>query len=338
MAIPDVAVTRYGDEIKGGSALDVNNTAVTYVPTATGNTANLNSVVTDPNGDAWIIDANGDAKKVGTVSCQAFYDTQTFTATAGQTSFTLINAPSGDVRFSRNGASLHDAAANVVGNVVTYVPAQNGNIALLAGDRIEISYVYNICSGGATPTVVDGSETKVIAGTNITVTGSGTAGSPYTVSLAASKIGSYAQLTNTGAITTGLTAGSKVNLVTLDATWGTMVVPNTASATMTLKAGGVYRIDAGLLALFSTTAAGMRYGIYANGTKIGTTGTGAPISHTTNNGQMNNFASAYLAPTADTTIEVRIEAVANGPTQIGGFNLSTAGRDCFFSAHCIGLQ
>ena len=45
---------------------DVNNTAINYVPTATGNTNNLNSIVTDSSGDKGIIDANGDATKVTT--------------------------------------------------------------------------------------------------------------------------------------------------------------------------------------------------------------------------------------------------------------------------------
>ena len=119
-----------------------------------------------------------------TVTCQAFFDTATFTATAGQTSFTLGNTPSGDIQFARNGAVLADAAASVTGAVVTYVPAQNNNTALVAGDRIEISYVYNVCTGGAAPTTVDGSETKVVAGTGTTVTGIGTTGNPYVINAA----------------------------------------------------------------------------------------------------------------------------------------------------------
>jgi hypothetical protein len=272
----------------------------------------------------------------GGVTCQAFFDTATFIATAGQTSFTLGNTPSGDIQLSRNGAIVADAAASVTGAVVTYVPAQNGNQALVAGDRIEISYVYNICTGGAAPTIVDGTETKVIAGTNVTVTGVGTVGDPYVVGLPAGKIGSYAQLTNTNGITTGLIAGSKINLVTLDSTWGNMVVPNAAAATMTLKAGGVYKIEAALLAVFNAAVSGIRFSIYANGVRIGTTGTGCSVTHTALF-QNNDFASAYLAPTADTTIEIRIDA-QQALSRIGGAQLATTGQDCFFAAHCIGLQ
>jgi len=45
-------------------AIEVNLTPIGYVPAASGNTSNLNEVVTDPNGDVWIIDEGGDAIKV----------------------------------------------------------------------------------------------------------------------------------------------------------------------------------------------------------------------------------------------------------------------------------
>jgi hypothetical protein len=44
----------------------VNNTAIGYIPTSTGNSSNLNEAVTDPNGDVWIIDNAGKAVKVTT--------------------------------------------------------------------------------------------------------------------------------------------------------------------------------------------------------------------------------------------------------------------------------
>lgn len=48
--------------------INVNMTAIGYVPASFGNTSNLNQVVTDPNGDIWIIDSAGDAVRVGSTN------------------------------------------------------------------------------------------------------------------------------------------------------------------------------------------------------------------------------------------------------------------------------
>jgi hypothetical protein len=68
-------------------------------------------------------------------------ETETFTATAGQTAFPLSRTPLGDVDFNRNGVSLADTAATE-GATVTYVPANNNGQAMLAGDRVDINYIY----------------------------------------------------------------------------------------------------------------------------------------------------------------------------------------------------
>jgi hypothetical protein len=88
---------------------------------------------------------NCDAVPQYTQKCVPYLETETFDASAGQTVFTIANVASGDVRFSRNGATLHDAAAVVSGSVVTYVPGPNNAEVLLANDRIEISYLYVVC-------------------------------------------------------------------------------------------------------------------------------------------------------------------------------------------------
>lgn len=82
---------------------------------------------------------------IPTQSCVAFMETESFTATAGQTTFNISQVASGDVRLSRNGATLHDGAAAVSGTTVTYVPGINNSEPLLAGDRIDISYIYVDC-------------------------------------------------------------------------------------------------------------------------------------------------------------------------------------------------
>ena len=67
-----------GGKYKQTDPLDVNNTAINYVPTASGNTNNRNSIVTDPAGDKWIIDANGDATKVTTTFTDVKYSKLVF--------------------------------------------------------------------------------------------------------------------------------------------------------------------------------------------------------------------------------------------------------------------
>jgi hypothetical protein len=65
-----------------------------------------------------------------------------FTATAGQTSFTLSNSPLGTtVRLFINGVRIDKDAVSVTGNTATYTPAQNGTYNLTAGDAITIDYI-----------------------------------------------------------------------------------------------------------------------------------------------------------------------------------------------------
>lgn len=87
--------------------------------------------------------------KSGGRGCVSKLQTQTFVAVAAQTTFELSSVPSGDVSLSRNGATISDTAATVAADVVTYVPAQNNGEVLLAGDRIDISYIVEDCSPGA---------------------------------------------------------------------------------------------------------------------------------------------------------------------------------------------
>ena len=70
-----------------------------------------------------------------------------FSAAAGQTTFTLNHTPKANyvVRLFINGIMVGDSATGVVtvsGNTVTYVPAQNDNKNLKAGDTVIISFFY----------------------------------------------------------------------------------------------------------------------------------------------------------------------------------------------------
>lgn len=119
-------------------------TSLSYMNMSTGVTSN-----TPPTGFT-LGTCSSKTQKVG---CIPYLETETFEATAGQTSFVLANTPNGDVRFSRNGSTVADNAATVSGNTVTYVPAENNSEALLATDRIDISYVYAVCDVAVEPFV-----------------------------------------------------------------------------------------------------------------------------------------------------------------------------------------
>lgn len=71
---------------------------------------------------------------------------QVFTATAGQTAFTLTNTPLntsiGSVTAYINGTKINNSAFTLAGAVVTYVPASNGAYALVAGDIVTFTYLY----------------------------------------------------------------------------------------------------------------------------------------------------------------------------------------------------
>jgi hypothetical protein len=62
-----------------------------------------------------------------------------FTATAGQTSFTLTSAPIGQLYGYRNGVKL-PTSFTWVGSSVTYVPSNNGGKTIDAGDVISFEY------------------------------------------------------------------------------------------------------------------------------------------------------------------------------------------------------
>ena len=82
---------------------------------------------------------------VGTnYSSTEIFDTETeeFTATAAQTSFTLTNTPMGKVAVFRNGVRLPKASIAVSGTTITYTASSNSNQVMAAGDRITIDYIY----------------------------------------------------------------------------------------------------------------------------------------------------------------------------------------------------
>ena len=67
-----------------------------------------------------------------------------YSATVGQTSFTLSNTPSAScqIKMYINGIRIAKAACTLSGTTATYVPGSNGSYVLVAGDRIQIDYYY----------------------------------------------------------------------------------------------------------------------------------------------------------------------------------------------------
>jgi hypothetical protein len=57
---------RWGNETNNNSALDFNPVPIDYTPSASGNSANTNSFVIDPNGDMYFIDSEGDSFYINT--------------------------------------------------------------------------------------------------------------------------------------------------------------------------------------------------------------------------------------------------------------------------------
>jgi hypothetical protein len=114
---------------------DLGNTATTprvvaLQGTSLSSTAPSTNQILRYNGTAW---APANAPRL---------ETDEYTATAGQTTFTLTNTPSGRVQAFRNGVRLPKNSVSVSGTTLTYVPANNNNDALIAGDTITIDYLF----------------------------------------------------------------------------------------------------------------------------------------------------------------------------------------------------
>lgn len=152
-------------------AVTVNNTPIAYVPPASSNPSNNNEVVTDPNGDIWIIDSDGDAVKISAVITGA--ETQ-------------VNSGTG-ITVTGSGTS---ASPYVINTTITQ--ADGSETAVSAGSNVTVTgsgtsgdpYIISSTGGGAG----DGSETKVTAGTAVTVTGTGTIADPYVINSTATGI------------------------------------------------------------------------------------------------------------------------------------------------------
>lgn len=70
--------------------------------------------------------------------------TDEFYTVTGQTTFTLTHTPSetSNLKMNINGVRISNSAYRYSGVTLTYIPANNGSYALMAGDRIQFDYSY----------------------------------------------------------------------------------------------------------------------------------------------------------------------------------------------------
>ena len=97
---------------------------------------------TGSTGQVLALSSSGTATWTSVVSVREVADE--FSSTAGQTSFTLSQAPSANskVKMYINGVRISNTAYSISTSTLTYTPSSNGGYALTAGDRIQFDYYY----------------------------------------------------------------------------------------------------------------------------------------------------------------------------------------------------
>jgi hypothetical protein len=105
------------------------------------NTIKINSITSGSSTDSIVtIDSNGILKKRSITTVSGIQNSDEITASSGQISFTLSATPIGKVLMFKNGIRLPKSCYTLSGNTITYIPANNGNEAMDAGDRINFDY------------------------------------------------------------------------------------------------------------------------------------------------------------------------------------------------------
>ena len=139
--VPFLATNRFGDEMQMPQVLPAS--PAQPVPTPTGNITNINTVFTATDGGIYFVDSSGNATELSASSVVKIGNvTDEFTPTAGQTSFTLTQAPANaNVFMFVNGVRVPVAAATVSAKTVTYVPSADNGRTMLTTDRVTFDYV-----------------------------------------------------------------------------------------------------------------------------------------------------------------------------------------------------
>ena len=155
IAITDALGTVIGLDVAQLAVADVANLTIP------GGTAGQ-LLSTDGNGALSWATAGGASVQVATQA------TETFTATAAQTVFTLARIPSGSATCSINGVTSATEAFTIAGTTLTYDSLYNGAYLLKAGDRITASYLYGSTSATELGGLADVTITTPAAGEVLT--------------------------------------------------------------------------------------------------------------------------------------------------------------------------
>ena len=147
--------TAIGDSaiVSNSNTIQLGNTLVTNVNTSGTLTA---GTVTYPNTHAGtsgqVLTSLGSGTLSWTASAVAKPTSDQFTATAGQTSFTLTQTPitnttvypniKPNVWMYINGTRTNNSAYSISGTTVTYTASANNSYTLVVGDRIQFDYAY----------------------------------------------------------------------------------------------------------------------------------------------------------------------------------------------------
>ena len=124
----DGGATVYANDLNlNGTAVTATATELNYVD---GVTSNIQTQINDLS------------SSVTTATLQEVTDE--FSATSGQTSFTLTQTPSSlsKLKMYINGIRISNTAYSWTGTTLTYTPANNGNYTLSASDRVQMDYSY----------------------------------------------------------------------------------------------------------------------------------------------------------------------------------------------------
>jgi hypothetical protein len=174
-----------------------------------------------------------------------------------------------------------------------------------------------------------------VAGTNTTVTGTGTVADPYIVSATGGStagIGDFAVMNTNGG--QSVSSGVKLNWTNTVQSYGTNVVPDITTDTLLLKAGYIYEVETDFQMQFANSGSFFNYGIYSGTTAatqttaIGTKGKVRPNTETFGNGMFDVHAQAFVVATVDTYVSLRGD---NGNGTISAFEGAS-----YFKAKAIG--